>query len=131
MPIVSSYTVAQSRQPNHLGAFGRCGLLEPVRLGATWRTCSVRPRGPVRTPWERRAPQRGRSARGPLLTGGTGAFAPRFRAKMENAPNPKQAASRHQLGQFQPHMALRAGRLVALTGPTRATTSRSLTRIEI
>ena len=49
-------------------------------------------------------------------------------AKMENTPNPKQAVSKHQLGQFQPHMALRGGRPVALTGPTRGATSRSLTR---
>jgi hypothetical protein len=47
-------------------------------------------------------------------------------AKMESAPNPKQAASRHQLGQFQSREALRGGRLVALTGPTRAATSRGL-----
>jgi hypothetical protein len=93
------------------------------RAGATWRTCLVRPQGPVRTPWERRDPQRGRSARGALLTSGRN-----LGAKMENAPNPKQAVSRHQLGQFHLHRALRGGRPVALTGPTRGATSRSLTR---
>ena len=57
-----------------------------------------------------------------------GRLHPNLGAKMENAPNPKQAASRHQLGQFQPHGALRGGRPVVMTGPTRAGTNRSLTR---
>jgi hypothetical protein len=67
---------------------------------------------------------------GRCLPAALGRLHPDLGAKMENAPNPKQAASRHQLGQFQPHMALRVGRLVALKGPTRAAihTSRSLTR---
>jgi hypothetical protein len=57
-----------------------------------------------------------------------GCLYPDLWAKMENTPNPKQAANRHQLGQFQPHMALRGGRLVAVTSMTRVATSRSLTR---
>jgi hypothetical protein len=57
-----------------------------------------------------------------------GRLHPDLGAKMENAPDPKQAAIRHQLGQFEPHMALRGGRPVALTGPTRGATSRSHTR---
>jgi hypothetical protein len=62
------------------------------------------------------------------LPAALGRLHPDLGAKMENAPNPKQAVSKHQLGQFQLHMALRGGRPVALTGPTRGATSRRLTR---
>jgi hypothetical protein len=65
---------------------------------------------------------------GRCLLVASGRLHPDLGAKMENAPNPTQAASRRQLGQFQPHRALRGGRLVALTGSTRVATSRSLAR---
>jgi hypothetical protein len=143
--------VARRRQPNHLGCVRPMG-----RFGA--RQAQNRPKMPPERPKKRIAggePQ-GPAERGapvwfdhrdpcgpPGSDGILSAGAPRvgrclpaalghlhldLGAKMENAPNPKQAASRHQLGPFQPHRALREGRLFALTGPTRAATSRSLRR---
>jgi len=151
MPIVSSYTVARRWQPNHLGCVRPMG-----RFGA--RQAQNRPKTPPERPKKRIAggEPRGSAQRGapvwfdhkdpcgPPGSDGTlsvgaprvghclpaalGRLHPDLGAKMENAPNPKQAASRHQLGQFQPHRALRGGRPVALTGPTRGATSCSLTR---
>jgi hypothetical protein len=69
------------------------------------------------------APRAGR-----CFTAALGRLHPYLGAKMENAPKTKQAASRRQLGQFQPHRALRGGRPVVLTGPTRGATSLSVTR---
>jgi hypothetical protein len=151
MPIVSSYTVARMRQPNHLGCvrpMGRFG----ARQAQNWpKTPPERPNkciagGEPRGPAQRGAPvwfdhkdpcgppgsdgtlSAGAPRVGRCLPVALGRLHPYLGAKMENAPNPKQAASRHQLGQFQPHRALRGGKLVALTCPTRAATSRSLTR---
>jgi hypothetical protein len=154
MPIVSSYTVTRRRQPNHLGCvrpMGRFGARQAHNRPKTPPECPKKciaggePRGPAQRGapvWfdhkdpcgspgsdgtlSASAPRVGRCL--PVALGGLGRLHPDLGAKMENAPTPKQAASRHQLGQFQPHMALRGGRRVALTGPTRAATSRSLTR---
>ena len=148
--------VARRRQPNHLGCvrpMGRFGARQVQNMPKTHterpkkRIAGGKPRGPA----QRGAPvwpDHG-DPREPLGSDGTlsagaprasrcfpaalGRLHPDLGAKMENAPNPNQAASRHQLGQFQPHRALRGGRPVALTGPTRAAihTSRSLTHARV
>jgi hypothetical protein len=151
MPIVGSYTVAQRRHPNHLGCvrpMGRFGARQAQNRPKTpperpkKRITGGEPRGPAQRSapvwFDHKDPCGPRGSDGTLSVGaprvGHGLPAALGRlhldlgAKMENAPNPKQAASRHQLGQFQPHGALRGGRPVALTGPTRGATSRSLKR---
>jgi hypothetical protein len=151
MPIVSSYTVARRRHPNHLGCvrpMGRFGARQAQNRPKTpperpkKRIAGGEPRGPAQRgapvwfdhkdpcgpPGGDRTLSVGAPRAGHCLSGTLGRLHPDLGAKMENAPNPKQAASRHQLGQFQLHMALRGGRPVALTGPTRGATSRSLTR---
>jgi len=80
------------------------------------------------TTWTRANLSVGAPRAGRCFPAALGRLHPDLGAKMENAPNPKQAASRHQLGQFQPHRALRGGRPVALTGPARGATSRSPAR---
>jgi len=151
MPIVGSYTVARRRHPNHLGCvrpMGRFGARQAQNMPKTpperpkKRIAGGEPRGPAQRGapvWpDHRDPCEPPGSDGTLSAGAPragrcfpaalGRLHPDLGAKMENAPNPKQAASRHQLGQFQPHGALRGGRPVALTGPTRGATSRSLTR---
>jgi hypothetical protein len=152
MPIVSSYTVARRWQPNHRGCVrptGRFGARQAENMPKTpperpkKRITGGEPRGPAQRGgapvWpDHRDPCEPPGSDGTLSAGAPrasrcfpaalGRLHPDLGAKMENAPKTKQAASRHQLGQFQPHMALRGGRPVVLTGPTRGATSRSLTR---
>ena len=151
MPTVSSYTVARRRHPNHLGCvrpMGRSGARQAQNRPKTpperpkKRIAGGEPRGPA----QRGAPvwfdhkdpcgppgsdgtlSAGSPRAGRCFPAALGRLHPDLGAKIENAPNPIQAASRHQLGQFQPRRALRGDRPVALTGPTRGATSRSLTR---
>jgi hypothetical protein len=151
MPIVSSFSVSRRQQPNHLGCvrpIGRFGARRaqngpqtpPERLKK--RIVGGEPRRPtqrgapvwpdLRDPCEPPGCDGTLSSCAPRASrcfpAASGRLHPDLGAKMENAPKTKQAASRHQLGQFQPHRTLRGGRPVALTGPTRGATSRSPTR---
>ena len=151
MPIVSSYTIARRRHPNHLGCVRPMGRFGARQAQNKPKTPPERPKkriagGEPRGPAQRGAPvwfdhkipcgspgsggtlNVGASRAGRYFPTASGRLYPDLGAKMENAPKTKQAASRHQLGQFQPHGALRGGRPVALTGPTCEATSRSLTR---
>jgi hypothetical protein len=151
MPIVSGYTIARRWHPNHLGCVrptGRSGAHQAHNRPKTpperpkKRIAGGEPRGPARRgapvwfdhkdpcgpPGSDGTLGVGASRVGHCLLVALGLLHSDLGAKMENAPNPKQATSRHQLGQFQPHWALRGGRPVALTGLTRGATSRSLTR---
>jgi hypothetical protein len=96
------------------------------------RIAGGEPRGPAQRGapvWlDHRGPCKLPRSDGRCFLAALGRLHPDLGAKMENVPKTKQAASRHQLGQFEPRMALRGGRPVALTGPTRGATSRSLTR---
>jgi hypothetical protein len=149
---VSSYTVARRRQPNHLGCvrpMGRFGARQahnspktpPERLEK--RFAGGEPRGPAQrgaqSVWPDHRDPCGPSESDGTLSAGTPRVGrcfqvvlrrlhPDLGAKIENAPKTKQAVIIQQLGQFQSHRALRGGRPVALTGPTRGATSRSLTR---
>jgi hypothetical protein len=140
MPIVSSYTVARRWHPNHLGCVRPTGRFGARQAQNSPKTPPERPKkcivgGEPREPAQRGAPvwfdhedtcgppgsdgtlSVGASRVGHCLPVVLGRLHLDSGAKMENAPNPKQAA-KHQLG----------GRPVALTGPTRGATSRSLTR---
>jgi hypothetical protein len=152
MPIVSSYTVARRRQPNHLGCvrpIGRFGARRAQngpktppdrtpqkayrrrrapKADAAWRTCLARPQGRCGLLGSDGILSAGAPRTGRCFLAASGRLHPDLGAKMENAPKTKQAASRHRLGQFQPHTALRGGIPVAPTGPTRVATNRSLAR---
>ena len=132
MPIVSSYMVARRRQPDHLGCvrpMGRFGARQAQNMPKTpperpkKRTAGGEPRGPTqrgapvwlnhRDPCEPPGSDGTLSAGAPhagrCFPAALGHLYPDLGAEMKNAPNSKQAASKHQLGQFQPHKALRGG----------------------
>jgi hypothetical protein len=146
MPIVSSFTIARRLQPNHLGSVRPIARFGARRAQNGPKTPPERPKKRIAGGEPRRPTQRGApvwsdhrdpckppGSDGTLSAGAPragccfpvvrGRLLPYLGGQMENAPDPKQAASRHQLGQFQPHRALRGGRPIALTGLTRRATS--------
>ena len=116
MPIVSSYTVAQRRQPNHLGCVRNMPKTCPKRprarpkhprtpkkvyrrrraprAGATWRICLARPQGPVRTPRSDGTLSAGAPRVGRCFPASSRRLHPDLGAKMENAPRSETAVKR-------------------------------------